>query len=133
MKRTIILAHPEARRRALEAVSQAGDGVVVTLADPTRNSEQNAKLHAMLWEIADRVGWAGKARSVETWKRLMCAAWLRAEGHSIELLPALDGHGVDFVYSPTSQLSKAEMSSLIEYVNAWMAERPEFAEESQHG
>ena len=129
MKRTIILGgHPEARRRALEAVAAAGDGVVVTLADPTRNGEQNAKLHAMLGEIAERVQWAGKTRSIETWKRLLCAAWLRAEGESIELLPAIDGRGVDFVYSPTSSLSKAEMSSLIEYVSAWMAERPEFAE-----
>ena len=127
MKRTIILGgHPEARRRALEAVAAAGDGVVVTLADPTRNSAQNALLHSLLGEIAECVQWAGKTRSIETWKRLMCAAWLRAEGQSIELLPAIDGHGVDFVYAPTSQLSKQECASLIDYIGAWMSERPEF-------
>ena len=133
MKRTIILAagRPDIRRRALEAVAAAGDGVVVTLADPTRNGEQNAKLHAMLGEIAERVQWAGKTRSIETWKRLLCAAWLRAEGESIELLPAIDGHGVDFVYSPTSSLSKAQMASLIDFVTAWAAEQGIFDAEQE--
>ena len=82
----------------------------------------NALLHSLLGEIAARVSWAGKLRSIEVWKRLCCAAWLRAEGESIELLPAIDAHGVDFVYTPTSTLSKAQMASLIDYVSCFAAE-----------
>lgn len=127
-RRTLILAHPEARRRAMAAVAEAPPGFVVTVAPPTRNGAQNALLHSLLGEIAERVEWAGKLRSAETWKRLTCAAWLRAEGESLEVLPALDGKGVDLVYTPTSTLSKQQMASLIDYVTAFAAEAGVFEE-----
>ena len=41
-----ILAHQPARQRALQAVAQAPDGYVVTVAEPTRSGDQNAALHA---------------------------------------------------------------------------------------
>ena len=116
-----ILAHDEARRRAQQAVQQAPQGHVVTIKPPTRSLEQNAKLHAELSEIAATVPWAGKLRSVETWKRLLVASWLRARGEQIEVLPALDGHGVDLVYAPTSDLSVAQLGELLEYIAAWRA------------
>ena len=50
------------------------------------------------------------------------AAWLRARGESVELLPALDGHGVDVVFRHTSKLTRAECSDLCEYVMAWCSE-----------
>jgi hypothetical protein len=100
---------------------------VVEVKEPTRNLEQNAKLHAELQEIAESVPWAGKLRDVETWKRLLSAAWMRARGESIELLPALDGHGVDVVFRRTSTLSKSEMAELIEFVMAWKAVNVEVA------
>lgn len=106
----------------MDYVATAPEGMVVEVKEPTRNLEQNALLHASLTDIAEKVEWAGKLRPVETWKRLMTAAWLRAEGEGIELLPAVDGHGVDFVYSPTSSLSKAQMTSLIDYVACFAAE-----------
>jgi hypothetical protein len=42
MKQTFILAHPTARQRAIDAVRNAADGMVVTVAEPTRTLEQNA-------------------------------------------------------------------------------------------
>lgn len=128
-KRQFVMSHPEARRRAVAAVAEAPEGFSVTVAPPTRNNAQNALLHSLLGEIAERVQWAGKARPIETWKRLLCAAWLRAEGESIELLPAIDGHGVDFVYAPTSTLSKVQAASLIDYVTAWASEQGVFEEQ----
>lgn len=123
MKRIFILAHATARHRAVAAVAEAPEGHVITIAEPTRSLAANALLHSLLGEIAERVQWAGKLRSIEVWKRLTTAAWLRARGESIEVLPALDGHGVDLVYAPTSQLSKAEMAELIDFVSAWWAEQ----------
>ena len=116
------LVHSEARRRAALAVQQAPEGHVVTIKPPTRSGEQNAMLHALLTEIAARVPWAGKLRDVETWKRLITAAWLRARGDSVEFLPALDGHGVDVVFRRTSTLTRAECSELVDFVQAWAAE-----------
>ena len=94
---------------------------VVELKPATRSNEQNAMLHAHLSEIARTHDWAGSKRDIDTWKRLLTAAWLRARGESVEILPALDGHGVDVVFRRTSQMTVGEMSELIEYVLAWRA------------
>ena len=88
-----------------------------------RSDAQNRLLHACLGEISKQVEWAGAKRDVDTWKRLLTAAWLRARGEPIEKLPALDGHGVDIVFRRPSQLTKAECAELSEFVMAWAAER----------
>jgi hypothetical protein len=96
---------------------------MVTVSEPTRSGEQNALLHVLLTEIAADHEWAGKKRDVEIWKRLLVASWLRARGESIEILPALDGHGVDVVFRRTSSLTKAECAELIDFIEAWRAMR----------
>lgn len=121
-KRTLILAHAIARQRAIEAVKAAPDGHSVTIAEPSRSLAENSLLHALISEIAAKVEWAGKRRDAEVWKRLLVAAWCRVHGESVEILPALDGHGVDIVPARTSRLSKKECADLIEYVYAWGAE-----------
>lgn len=122
MKRQFVLAHHEARRRAVAAVAEAPEGYRVTVEPPKRNLEQNAALHARLSEIADRVEWCGKKWDVETWKRLLVGAWTRAINEPVMMLPALDGNGVEIVFRRTSTLSKRECSDLLEFVNAWAAE-----------
>jgi hypothetical protein len=97
----------------------------ITVEPETRSVDQNAKLHAELAEVAATVEWAGKKRDTEVWKRLMTAAWLRARGESVEVLPAIDGHGIDVVFRRTSSLTKAECSDLLEFVLAWKAEHME--------
>lgn len=87
-----------------------------------RSTEANARLHAMLTDVSQQVDWAGKRRDVLTWKRLMTAAWLRAKGESIEILPAIDGHGFDIIYERTSTLNGAQISDLMQYVEAWGTE-----------
>lgn len=99
-----------------------GHVLEVRVGPETRTSSENALLHAMLTYISRHHEWAGKKRDVETWKRLMVAAWSRATGEPIEFLPALDGHGVDIVFRRTSQLSKRECADLIEFVYAWGAQ-----------
>lgn len=107
----------------VKSMTIAGHHLTITAKPVTRSSSQNAKLHAMLTEIAGQKEWAGMQRDVDTWKRLMVAAWCRARGENVELLPALDGHGVDIVFRRTSELSKGEMAELIEFVQAWAAEQ----------
>jgi predicted phage tail protein len=103
----------------------AGWRIKITAEQETRSVDQNAKLHAELAEVAQSVEWAGKKRDTEVWKRLMTAAWLRARGESVEVLPAIDGHGIDVVFRRTSSLTKAECSELLEFVLAWKAEHME--------
>jgi len=106
----------------IKALLMAGHRLVLEVKQERRSLAENAMLHALLTQISNRVEWAGKKRDVETWKRLLTAAWTRARGDHIEMLPALDGHGVDIVFRRTSQLTKAECAELIEFVLAWAAE-----------
>ena len=119
MKQTFFLVHPQARLRAVEAVTSAPEGVCVEIKEKTRSLEQNDLLHRLLREIAKSVEWAGSKHDVEVWKRLLTAAWLRARGEQIVVLPALDGAGVDVVFRRTSELSVKELTELVEYIQAW--------------
>lgn len=106
----------------LKATLTAGRRMVLTLKPETRSLKENALLHALLTQISKQKDWAGQKRDVETWKRLITAAWCRARGEHVEMLPALDGHGVDIVFRRTSQLTRAECSELIEFLYAWGAQ-----------
>ena len=106
----------------LKAMLMAGHRMVVEVKPEKRSLAENAMLHALLTQISRQVEWAGAKRDVETWKRLLTAAWCRARGEHVEMLPALDGHGVDIVFRRTSDLTKAECAELIEFVLAWAAE-----------
>jgi hypothetical protein len=110
-------------RAAAYIMEHTREGDEVRIGPQKRNLDQNARLHAALTEIAGKVDWAGSRRSVDAWKRLLVAAWMRAEGRTVEVLPAIDGHGVDIVYSPTSELSRGDCASLIDFVDAWAAEQ----------
>ena len=117
------LAHSQARSGAAQYIlHDAPDGYVVTIKEPTRGSEINAALHATLTGIAKTREWAGKRWDVEVWKRLLVAAWCRAEGEPVTMLPALDGAGVDIVFRRTSGMTQREVSSLLSFIEAWQAE-----------
>lgn len=84
-----------------------------------RSVEQNAKLHALLHDISTQKQWSGQVLDVEAWKRLMTAAWERANGRPAEIYPSIDRAGFDVVYRRTSRMNKSEMIELIEYATAW--------------
>lgn len=117
-----ILAHDLARRRAVAAVAEAPAGFVVTVEEPRRNNAINAALHAKLTEIARAREWAGRRWDVEVWKRLLTAAWGRATGQQLVMLPALDGMGVDVVFRRTSDLTQAECRELLTFIESWEAQ-----------
>ena len=123
MKHYFILSHNTARQFAIEAVKTVPDGYIVEIKPKTRSLEQNAMLHSILQTVASKIQWANSYRDAQTWKRLLIAAWLRARGETVELLPAIDNHGVDVVFRHTSKLSVEEMSEFLEYVQAWAIEQ----------
>lgn len=122
MKQTFILAHTEARHRAVHAVSHAPMGHVVTISEPTRNLEQNAALWAILNEISEQVVWHGRKLSPEDWKHVFTASLKR-----MDVVPNLEGTGFVALGLSTSKMSKREFSDLLELVNAFAAERIEVA------
>lgn len=123
MKQTFPLNHPRYRQFARAALEKAPDDWEVVLRPVRRSTAQNAALHSCLADIAEQVEWHGKRLDIDIWKRLCTAAWLREVGEAPELIPSLDGHGFDVIFQKTSELSIAEMSSLLEWVKMFAAER----------
>lgn len=106
-----------------KAMLAAGHRLVLELRPENRSDAQNRLLHSRINDIRKQCQWAGKPRDLDTWKRLLVAAWLRARGEHVEILPALDGHGVDVVFRHTSKLSRRECAELSEFVMAWGTEQ----------
>lgn len=130
MKQTFLIKRENAAamavaQRCTDFIREAAKfhDVQVVITEPKRTLAENALLHVLLSQVAQEVEWAGKRRDVETWKRLMVSAWCRARGEAIEILPAIDGHGVDLVPVRTSKLSKRDCAELIEFVYAWGADQ----------
>lgn len=111
------LVHQEARRRAVQAVLDAPDGHVVTIKPPTRSLEQNAFLWSCLKDIAAQVVWHGRKLDSESWKAMFTASLKQ-----YEVVPNLDNTGFVVLGQSTSKMSKAEMSSLLELIQAFGAQ-----------
>lgn len=101
----------------------SGKRLTLKVEEERRNVEQNKLLHALIGDIADRREWCGRKWDAEVWKRLLTAAWCRARGEQVAVVPALDGHGVDVVFRRTSTLTKAECAELIDFITAWDAQQ----------
>lgn len=123
MKRQFILAHPVARQRAIDAVRDAPDGYAVTVAEPTRNLEQNAKFHALCTDLSKSgLQWMGKERSAAQWKVLLVSGHAVATKEEVEIIPGLEGEWIN-IRESTALMSVPRSSSLIEYSIAWCEER----------
>lgn len=115
---TLALRSKAEREQAKRWIDLAPTHSRMTLTKPRRSLPQNDKLHAMLDEIAEAFEWAGKKQSVTTWKRLFACRVKR-----VEFIPNLDNDGFIQVGDSTSEMTVAELSDVIECVNAWAAER----------
>lgn len=116
-----ILINDRVRQNALRAVMAAAPEQVVTIAPKTRSLDQNAKLHAILSDLAKSdVKWAGKRRTVDEWKAIIISGHAVATGQSGEVIPGIEGEFVAIRESSAS-MSVARATSLIEYVLAFCA------------
>lgn len=117
MKKTYRLAHDTARKLAIECVAQAPGGYIVTVAEPTRNLEQNALLWALLTELSEQVPWHGIKLSPDEYKDLLSAGLVKSK-----VVPNIEGNGFVILGQRTSKMTKGEFSELIELVYAFGAE-----------
>lgn len=78
-----------------------------------RSSPQNNKMWSLLGDISDQVEWYGEKLTAKDWKWVFTAA-VRAQ----RMVPGIDG-GLVFLGEPTSAMSKAEMSELIDCIIAF--------------
>ena len=106
------------RARAARYIAQAPSGTRVEFRAAKRTLPQNDRMWAMLTDIAAQKEHCGRKYTPDRWKVL----FMQACGSEMEFVPTLDGNSFMPMGYRSSELSKAEMSALIECMFAWGAE-----------
>jgi hypothetical protein len=100
------------RDELIAALKAAPVGSVFELVDDPRTLAQNRLMWALLNEVSAQLPWGGETREPEDWK----CAFMKAAGHKLRFMPALDGNGVVALGYRSSKLGKEEFSDLIETI-----------------
>ena len=99
-----------------KAMLLAGHRLTLEIRKATRSSEQNARMWAMLTEIARQVEWHGQKLTAEDWKDMATAALKRQR-----VVPGIDG-GFVVLGQRTSKMTVGEMAELMDFLEAFGAE-----------
>lgn len=118
MKRTLTITGEVARKAICRHVMTADEGYIVTIAEPSRNLEQNAKMWAMLADVSEQTDWHGNKLNPEEWKDLLSAGLVQSK-----VVPNMTGNGFVILGQRTSKLSKSQFAALIELITAFAVER----------
>ena len=118
MKRTLTITGEVARKAICRHVMTADEGYIVTIAEPSRNLEQNAKMWAMLADLSAQTDWHGNKLNPEEWKDLLSAGLVQSK-----VVPNMTGNGFVILGQRTSKLSKSQFAALIELITAFAVER----------
>jgi len=120
MKTTYILAHTEARRRAAQAVQDAPEGHVITIAEPTRTLEQNAAQWPYLAGFAAQkqlcINGVLQWVTDEDWKDVLTACW------NGEMRMAMFDGRVIMLPQRTSKMGKKVFGTWMEFLIAMAAQ-----------
>lgn len=106
------------RQKACAWAMKAPWGTRVEWKASKRTLPQNDRLWAMLTDVAAHQKSKGRDYTTEEWKLLFMHAW----GREVRFLPGLDNKSVVPIGQSSSDLSKEEMTDLIEYIRCWCAE-----------
>lgn len=105
------------REKAKRWIDQAPAGTRVEYKAPKRSLEQNALMWALLTEVAEQVAHHGIKLGADDWKLIFLDALKR----EVRMVPNLDGNGFVNLGRSTSDLSKDEMTDMIELIMAFGA------------
>ena len=113
----LILGQVCVNARAISWVTKAPAGTRLEFKAPKRTLPQNARMWAMLTDIAGQVEWHGLKLSADDWK-LIFLDGLKTE---LRLVPNINGTGFINLGRSSSDLTVAEMADLITLVHAFGA------------
>lgn len=114
----VVVKHPADRNLIARWAGQVPDGTRVEFKKPKRSLPQNDRMWAMLTDIAQQKEHAGRKYTPDQWKVL----FLHACGREVQFIPALDGSTFIPWGRSSSDLSKEEMTALIDFMMAWGVE-----------
>jgi hypothetical protein len=112
---TVILATAADRARVCGWVMQAPWNTRVEMKAPKRTIPQNDRMWAMLTDVARQVLWHGIRLTADDWKLIFLDALKR----EVRMVPNIDGNGFVNLGRSSSDLSKEEMSDLMELISAF--------------
>lgn len=136
-KAVLILANDEIREKAIRWIRLAETKTRVTFNGPQRTIPQNARLHAMITDIAEQRRYHGLKLSIKDWKLLFMDALSTELALQVRAVPNLAGTGFVNLGSSTSELEVSKCGDLMEIIAAWGAENevvfsdPKFARERE--
>ena len=114
---TLVLISPEIRQRATRWVAKLPEGTRVDFKEPKRSLPQNDRMWAMLTDIATQLPWHGIKLSADDYKLIFLDALKR----ELRMVPNIDGSGFVNLGRSSSDLSKAEMTDMIDLMHAFGA------------
>jgi hypothetical protein len=115
---TVIIRGATDRLRIASWADKAPVGTRVEFKRVKRTLPQNDRMWAMLTDIATQLPWHGLKLAPDDWKLLFLDALKR----EVRMVPNIDGNGFVSLGRSSSDLSKGEMSDLIEIIAAWGAQ-----------
>ena len=122
MKQTIFLRSKQQQQSAINTILASpldnDKPVTIRITDYKRNLDQNARLHAMLGDIARQVKWCGKTLKPEQWKVLLISGHAVATKQPADIVPGIEGEFVN-IRESRAEMRVGRMASLIAYVMAW--------------
>jgi hypothetical protein len=101
----------------LKSMLMSGHRMVVEIKPETRTLAQNARLWAMLTDVAKQVNWYGRKLTTEEWKHVFTASLSKQD-----VVPGIDG-GFVVLGKSTSKMTKPEMSELQQLIEAFGAQQ----------
>lgn len=93
-------------------LAAAPKGSRVEVKAPQRTTDQNARMWAALSDLATQLPYHGIRLNADDWKLLMLDALKR----EVRMVPNLDGNGFVSLGRSSSDLSKEEMSGLLDLI-----------------
>jgi len=114
----VVIAGQMDRQRIAKWAMQVPVNTRVEFKAPKRSIPQNDRMWSMLTEVAQQLPWHGMKLSADDWKLV----FLDALNREVRVVPSIDGRGFVNLGRSSSDLSKDEMSDLMELIAAFGAE-----------
>jgi hypothetical protein len=119
MSRAVVQIKCNADRNLIERWARGvPEGTTVEFRAPRRSIDQNALMWSLLGQISKAVDWYGQKLSSEDWKDVLTASLRRTR-----VVPGIDPGSFVPLGMRTSQMTKEEISDLLELIYAFGAER----------
>lgn len=118
MSRALVTIRRDADRTLIQSwAAKAPFGTRVEFKLTKRSLPQNSLMWAMLTDVARQLPWHGKKLTPDDWKIIFLDALTREH----KMIPNIDGTGFVDLHQSSSDLTKEEMSNLIDLIGEFGA------------